>query len=104
MHKNKSNNYYDLNTILNRKFLDLEEDKCIAKKRMKIIENVEKSNKSSNFFNSYNEEVKNYFLKNYVIDKITQSTEVTLNQCTPTTPSFETGDDYKSECFKITVN
>ena len=73
LHKNKPNNYYDLNTILNRKFLDKEEDKYIAKKRMKIIENVEKSNKSSNSFNSYNEEVKNYFLKNYVIDKITQN-------------------------------
>ena len=104
LHKNKPNNYYDLNTILNRKFLDKEEDKYISKKRMKIFKNVEKSNKSSNSFNSHNEEVKNYFLKNYVIDKITQSAEVTLNQCTSITPSFEAGDDYKSEYFKITVN
>ena len=73
LHKNKPNNYYDLNTILNRKFLDKDEDKYIAKQRMKMIEKVEKSNKSSNSFTSYNEEVKNYFLKNYVIDKITQN-------------------------------
>ena len=31
-------------------------------------------------------------------------TEVTLNQCTSITPSFEAGGDYKSECCKIIAN
>ena len=31
-------------------------------------------------------------------------TEVTLNQCTSITPSFEAGGDYKSECCRVTAN
>ena len=69
----KKNNYYDLNSFLNKQYINKDEEQYFQKKRLKIIDAVEKSNKSSNVYNSYNEEIKNYFLKNYVIDKITQN-------------------------------
>jgi hypothetical protein len=37
------------------------------------VNQVEEFNKSSYLFNSYNEELKNYFLKNCVVDKITDN-------------------------------
>ena len=50
-----------------------EEKKYLEKKRLKLMNQVKEFNKSSYLFNSYNEELKNYFLKNCVVDKITDN-------------------------------
>ena len=49
------------------------EEKYIKKKRLKIIKQVELKNKSSFLYNTYTEELKNYFLKNCAVDKITEN-------------------------------
>ena len=69
----KKSKCYGLNNVLTQQYISKDEEDYIQKKRFKLIQEVEKSNKSSNLYNSYNGEIKNYFLKNYVIDKITQN-------------------------------
>ena len=64
---------YNINRIFNKNYIYKEEEKYIKKKRLKLIEKLEKNNKESFIFNSYVEEIKNYFLKNCVIDKITEN-------------------------------
>ena len=64
--------YYDLNSIFTKKLINENEEDYFNKKRAKIFEKVEKSNKESDLYNSYNSEIKNYLLKNYAIDKITE--------------------------------
>ena len=44
-----------------------EEKKYLEKKRLKLMNQIEEFNESSYLFNSYNEELKNYFLKNCVV-------------------------------------
>ena len=51
---------------------------------------VEEFNKSSYLFNSYNEELKNYFLKNCVVDKITDNI---FENFEPIESKFETKED-----------
>ena len=67
-----STTYYDINRIFCKQLLNKDEDEYINKKRAKILEKVLKNNKESSLYNSYNEEIKNYYLKNYAIDKITE--------------------------------
>jgi hypothetical protein len=58
----------------NKKPPDKEEaKKYLEKKRLKLMNQVEELNKSSYLFDSYNEELKIYFLKNCVVDKITDN-------------------------------
>ena len=64
--------YYDLNSIFSKKLINKDEEEYINKKRAKLFEEVEATNKESDVYNSYNEEIKNYFLKNYAVDKITE--------------------------------
>ena len=64
--------YYDINSIFCKQLLNKDEEEYINKKREKIIEKVLINNKESSLYNSYNEEIKNYLLKNYAVDKITE--------------------------------
>ena len=57
----------------NNSHLNKNEEKYLKKKRLKIIKQVELKNKSSYLYNSYTEELKNYFLKNCAVDKITEN-------------------------------
>ncbi len=52
--------------------MNKDEEKYIRKKKLKMIEDVEKNNKSSELYHIFRKEIKKYFLKNCVIDKITQ--------------------------------
>ena len=57
----------------NKEPTDNEEMKYLDKKRLKLMNQTEEVNKSSYLYNSYNEELKNYFLKNCVVDRITDN-------------------------------
>ena len=67
-----------------------EELKYFEKKRLKLMNQVEEFNKSSYLFNSYNEELRNYFLKNCVVDKITDNI---FENFEPIESKFETKED-----------
>lgn len=82
--KNKNNYNIIKATDINKKIIlfnkesktkydmNKDEEKYIRKKKLKMIEDVEKNNKSSELYHIFRKEIKNYFLKNCVIDKITQ--------------------------------
>ena len=65
--------YYNINSIFNKIYINKDEEKYMKKKRLKLIDQTEKVLKESHLYNSYNEEIKNYYLKNCVIDKITEN-------------------------------
>ena len=64
--------YYHINSIINKKYVNKDEDDYLKKKRLKIFQEVENVNKDSNLYNNYKEEIKNYFLKNCAVDRITE--------------------------------
>ena len=64
--------YYHINSIINKKYVNKDEDDYLKKKRLKIFQEVENFNKDSNLYNNYKEEIKNYFLKNCAVDRITE--------------------------------
>ena len=74
-----------------------EEKKYLEKKRLKLVNQVEEFNKSSYLFNSYNEELKNYFLKNCVVDKITDNI---FENFEPIESKFETKEDIEIKIDK----
>jgi len=68
IHK-KEDNLFD-----NRNLIDkYDEEEYLKKKRTKLINETIEDNTSSYLFNIYNEELKNYFIKNCVVDKITEN-------------------------------
>jgi len=69
-----------------------EEAKYLEKKRLKLMNQVEELNKSSYLYNSYNEELRNYFLKNCVVDKITDNI---FENFEPIESKLETKEDMK---------
>ena len=69
-----------------------EEAKYLEKKRLKLMNKIEEFNKSSYLYNSYNEELRNYFLKNCVVDKITDNI---FENFEPIESKLETKEDMK---------
>ena len=57
-------------SIYNNFLFNRDEESYFKEKRLKLIEKVEKFNKSSYLYSSYNEEIKNNLLKYYSINKI----------------------------------
>lgn len=62
----------DLNSIINKNFVIKDENNYINKKRLKIVNLIKEKNKSSYLYKNYEEEIKKYFIKNYVLNKITE--------------------------------
>ena len=77
--------------------INVEEKKYLEKKRLKLKNQVDEFNKSSFLFNSYNEELKNYFLKNCVVDKITDNI---FENFEPIESKFETKEDMEIKIDK----
>ena len=74
-----------------------EELKYLEKKRLKLMNQTEEFNKSSYLYNSYNEELRNYFLKNCVVDKITDNI---FENFEPIESKLETKEDIKIKIDK----
>ena len=82
--KNKNNYNITKGTDINKKIIlfnkesktkydmNKDEEKYIRKKKLKMMKEIEKNNKSSDLYHIFKKEIKKYFLKNCVIDKITQ--------------------------------
>lgn len=96
----KSENVLDHTIYLDNKKSNVEEDnkessnneeqKYLEKNRLKLMNQVEEFNKSNYLYNSYNEELRNYFLKNCVVDKITDNI---FENFEPLESKFETKED-----------
>ena len=56
----------------NKYELKIDEEKYVKKKRTKIIEKVNKSNESCKLYSNFNGAIKKYFMKNCVVNKITE--------------------------------
>ena len=57
----------------NKYELKIDEEKYVKKKRKKIIRKVNKSNESCKLYSNFNGAVKKYFMKNCVVNKITET-------------------------------
>ena len=73
IHKKDDYNPFVSRSIFDNYIMDKDEEKYIKEKRQKIIDEAIEDNKSSYLFNIYNEELKNYYIKNCVVDKITEN-------------------------------
>ena len=62
----------DMKKILCNYYINKDEEKYINKKRLKINKLVKESNKSSHLYRTYTKEVKEYFYKTFVADKVTE--------------------------------
>ena len=69
---NIRSSYCNINSIFKISCLNRDEEKYMKKKRLNLIIKSEKILKGSYLYNAYNDEIKNYFLKNCVIDKVTE--------------------------------
>jgi len=69
----KKDNLFGNKNKVNKYIIDKDEETYIKKKRENLMNEVIEDNKSSYLFNIYNEELKNYFIKNCVVDKITEN-------------------------------
>jgi len=62
----------DMKKILCNYYINKDEEKYLNKKRLKINQLVKENNKSSHLYRTYTKEVKEYFYKNFVADKVTE--------------------------------
>lgn len=62
----------DMKKILCNYYINKDEEKYINKKRLKINKLVKDNNKSSHLYRTYTKEIKEYFYKNFVADKVTE--------------------------------
>ena len=104
IHKKENYNPFESRNIFDNYTMDKDEEKYINKKRTKLIDEAIEDNKSSYLFNIYNEELKNYFIKNCVVDKITENIFKDFEPLENKVESKKESEQKIKNCIKTSFN